>query len=127
VDGVWDSGRPLEHVRPRSRESPLQLPPQTWTLTIKPAPRSASASHAARVARRIGAPPAAAPLLYLGLLAADHRCLVWSLRRLCPKPRTVLPIGVCVRGNRMKMVASWIRGGAEMMLHHPDHLFLFCV
>ena len=26
VDGVWDSGRPLEHVRPRSRESPLHLP-----------------------------------------------------------------------------------------------------
>ena len=70
------------------QESPLHLPPQTWTLTIKPAPRSASASHAARVPRQIGAPPAAGPAPCCRWpcprSGADHLCLAWSLRGECP-------------------------------------------
>ena len=83
------SCRPIGHVRPRSRVSSSSSSVRLGLRRVlQPAPRSASASHAARVPRQIGAPPAAGPAPCCRwpcpLSGADHLCLAWSLRGQCP-------------------------------------------
>jgi len=79
---------PIGHVPPRSRQSPLHLPQSDLDSdgysSQRPGPRAPAMPLEFLAGSELRRRPA--PLL----AAADHRCLAWSLRRLCPKPHTIL-------------------------------------